>query len=330
MDWNEILSTAVRGMFGPEAAIYALAAIGLNIHFGYTGLLNFGQVGFMLVGAYGVAVSVATFGWPLWVGVLVGVACSVVLALVLGIPTLRLRGDYLAIATIAAGEVLRYFYRSGYAEPVTGGVFGLRQFADPFFDLSPIPPDIYGFGPVSFDSRSLWVMIVAWGAVALAALLVYLLIHSPWGRVLRSVREDELAGRSLGKNVFSFKMQSLVLGGVLGALAGSLLAINVQSVQPDTYNPVVTFYLYVIVILGGAGRVLGPVLGSVIFWFVVTFLDALLRSATAAGTIPPEILSGADVGAVRFAFVGLGLILLMAFRPAGILGDTKELRLDVR
>lgn len=330
MDWLNIIGNAVRGMFGPEAAIYALAAVGLNMHFGYTGLLNFGQVGFMLVGAYGVAVSVSTFGWSLWVGVLVGILCAVVLALILGIPTLRLRGDYLAIATIAAGEVLRYFYRSSYLEPVTGGVYGLRQFADEFYNLNPFPSGSYGVGSITFDSRSLWIMVVGWTLVGLACLLVAALIHSPWGRVLRSVREDELAARSLGKNVYGFKMQSLVLGGVLGAIAGSLLAINVQSVQPDSYNPVVTFYLYTIVILGGASRVLGPVLGSVIFWFIVTFLDAFLRQATSTGLIPSSVLAGADVGAVRFAFVGLGLILLMVYRPAGILGNEKELRLDVR
>ncbi len=330
MDWLNIIGNAVRGMFGPEAAIYALAAVGLNLHFGYTGLLNFGQVAFMLVGAYGVAVGVATFGWPLWAGVLLGIACAVVLALVLGIPTLRLRGDYLAIATIAAGEVLRYFYRSSYLEPLTGGVYGLRQFADGFFEQNPFPPGRYGVGQITFDSRSLWVMVVGWSLVALACTLVALLIHSPWGRVLRSVREDELAARSLGKNVYGFKIQSLVLGGVLGALAGALLAMNVQSVQPDSYNPVVTFYLYTIVILGGASRILGPVLGSVIFWFLVTFLDAFLRQATSSGLIPSSVLDGGDVGAVRFAFVGLFLILLMTFRPAGILGNMKELRLDVR
>ncbi len=330
MDWADVFATGIRGMVGPEAAIYALAAIGLNLHFGYTGLLNFGQVAFMLVGAYGVAVSVATFGWSLWVGVLVGIGCAVVLALILGAPVLRLRGDYLAIATIAAGEILRYFYRSGYAEPITGGVFGLRQFADSFYNLSPLPPDTYGIGPITFTSRNLWVMIVAWGLVVLAVLLTYLLVHSPWGRVLRSVREDELAARSLGKNVYSYKLQSLVLGGVLGALAGAMLAINVQSVAPDSYNPVVTFYLYAIMILGGAARVLGPVLGSVIFWFIVTFLDAFLRDASSAGWIPTSIMSGGDVGAIRLAFVGLGIILLMVFRPAGILGNQRELRLDVR
>lgn len=330
MDYADILATGIQGMIGPEAAIYALAAIGLNIHFGYTGLLNFGQVAFMLVGAYGVAVAVSTFGWSMWVGVLLGIGCAVVLALILGIPALRLRGDYLAIATIAAGEILRYFYRSSYTEPVTGGVYGLRQFANEFYALSPFPPDTYGLGPVSFSSRAVWVMIVAWGVVVLASILVYLLVHSPWGRVLRSVREDELAARSLGKNVYSFKLQSLVLGGVFGALAGALLAIDVQSVTPTSYNPTVTFYLYAIVILGGASRVLGPILGSVVFWFILTVLDAFLRQGTTTGMIPSSILSAGDVGAVRLAFVGLGIVLLMVYRPAGILGNQKELRLDVR
>jgi len=330
MDLIDILSTGVRGMLGPEAAIYALAAVGLNVHFGYTGLLNFGQVAFMLVGAYGVAVCVVTWSLPLWVGVLVGIACAVVLALALGIPALRLRGDYLAIATIAAGEVLRFFYRSSYAEPVTGGVYGLRQFANSFYDLNPLQPGNYGVDPFVFSARSLWVMIVGWGVVAVACVLIYLLVHSPWGRVLRSVREDEDAARALGKNVYGYKMQSLILGGVIGALAGALLAIDVQSVTPDSYNPTVTFYLYAIIILGGAGRVFGPVLGSIIFWFIVTALDEFLRQGTASGFIPSSILGAGDVGAVRLAFVGLGILLLMVFWPAGILGNRKEMRLDVQ
>ncbi len=330
MDWPSIFGNAVQGMVGPEAAYFALAAVGLNIHFGYTGLLNFGQVGFMLVGAYGVAVSVVTFGWSLWVGVLVGIICAVLLALILGLPTLRLRGDYLAIATIAAAEVLRYFYRSSTLEPLTGGVYGLRQFADEFFELNPYAPGSYGWGQVTFDYRSLWVMTVGWGLVALSCLMVLLLMSSPWGRVLRSVREDELAARSLGKSAYGFKLQSLVLGGVLGAVAGVLMAVSVQSVQPDSYDPKVTFYLYTIVILGGASRVLGPVLGSVIFWFLLTFLDSFLRSATASGLISPEVLDSGDVGAARFIVVGLALVLLMVYRPAGILGNQKELRLDVK
>jgi neutral amino acid transport system permease protein len=328
MDILVILADATRAALGPTAAIYALAAIGLNIHFGYTGLLNLGQVGFMLVGAYGMAITVAVYGGPLWAGVLVGLACAVVLAILLGIPTLRLRSDYLAIATIAAGEVLRLTYNAGFAEPVTGGVFGLQQFAGSFYAVNPIAPGSYGVGRLAFSERDLWVMLVGWGAVALATLGLYLLIRSPWGRVLRSIREDEEAPRSLGKNVFGYKMQSLVLGGVLGALGGMLLAVDNQAVAPNTFNPVVTFYLYTILILGGRGRALGPALGSVIFWFLLLFLDSALLQAIGAGYIPAQLLSPSDVGSLRFALVGLALMLLLVFRPAGILGDPREMRLE--
>jgi len=330
MDFLVILGDATRAAMGAEAAIYAMAAIGLNMHFGYTGLLNFGQVGFMLVGAYSVAVAVSTFNAPMWAGVVLGIALSIVLALLLGIPTLRLRADYLAITTIAAGEILRYVYRSNFASPVTGGVYGLTRFADPLYTINPIPAGLYGFGRLSFSDRTLWIIIISWSLVAVASAIMYLIIQSPWGRVIRSVREDEDAARSLGKNVFGYKMQSLVLGGVLGAIGGMLLAVYTQAVQPDAYSPVVTFYLYTLLILGGAGRILGPVVGSVIFWFILVFTDSFLRQAIGTGLIPASIIGATEVGAVRFALVGLGLMLLMIYRPQGILGDRREMMLGDR
>ena len=330
MDFSVIFSDAIRSGIGPIAAIYALAAIGLNLHFGYTGLLNFGQVGFMLVGGYGLAITVATWGGPMWLGILVGLASAVVLALLLGLPTLRLRADYLAITTIAAGETLRLFYRSSWAEPTTGGVFGLQRFANDFYDLNPIPRGSYGFWLVKFNTRDLWVLIVVWGLVVVVAALLALLIHSPWGRIIRSIREDEDAVRSLGKNVYAYKMQSLIIGGVIGAAAGMMQTIQVQSASADSFDPVVTFFLYTILVLGGAGRIMGPIVGSVLFWFVLTFLDSGLRQAIDAGYISADVISPAEVGAVRFALVGLALILLVAFRPQGILGSKKEMLLSAR
>jgi branched-chain amino acid transport system permease protein len=173
-------------------------------------------------------------------------------------------------------------------------------------------------------------MVISWSLVALACVLMFLIIQSPWGRVIRSVREDEDAARSLGKNVFGYKMQSLVFGGVLGAVSGMLLAFYAQAVQPDAYNPVVTFYLYTLLILGGAGRILGPVVGSVIFWFILVFTDSFLRQAIGAGLIPASLISPTEVGAVRFALVGAGLMLLMIYRPQGILGDRREMMLGDR
>ena len=101
------------------------------------------------------------------------------LALLLGIPTLRLRADYLAITTIAAGEILRYAYRSNFASPVTGGVYGLTRFADPIYAINPIPAGRYGFGQLSFSERSLWIMVISWSLVALACVLMFVLIRSP-------------------------------------------------------------------------------------------------------------------------------------------------------
>lgn len=330
MEFDTILSDAIRSGIGPIAAIYVIAAMGLNLHFGYTGLLNFGQVGFMLVGGYGLAITVATWGGSMWLGILVGLASAVVLALLLGLPTLRLRADYLAITTIAAGETLRLFYRSSWAEPTTGGVFGLQRFANDFYDLNPIPRGTYGFWTVKFSARDLWVMIIAWSLVVIFGVLLALLIHSPWGRVIRSIRDDETAGRSLGKNVYAYKMTSLVLGGVLGGVAGMLQAIQVQSVSADSFDPAVTFFLYTLLVLGGAGTMLGPVVGSILFWFVLSFIDSALRQAIDADYISSDVISTSEIGAVRFALVGLALILLMAFRPQGILGSRKEMLLSGR
>ena len=328
MDIVKILMDSLRTAVGVPAAAYALAAVGLNVHFGYTGLLNFGQVAFMMVGAYGTAVTVKE-GGPLWLGLLVGIGLAVLLGLLLGIPTLRLRADYLAIVTIATAEILRYVTRSNALEGLTGGVFGIQQFADPFYALNPIPVGRYGIGSFNFSNRQLWVILVGWLAVAATLLLLTVLLRSPWGRVLKAIREDEDAARSLGKNVFAYKIQSLVLGGVIGSLAGMLLAIDTQAVNPDTFVSILTFFAYTVLILGGPGRILAPVVGAVIFWFLLQFTDGLLRGALAAGWLG-NVLEANDAAAIRFALVGLGLILLMVLRPQGILGSREELLTDER
>lgn len=328
MDLVKILTDSLRAAVGVPAAAYALAAVGLNVQFGYTGLLNFGHVAFMMLGAYGTAVTVNE-GGPLWLGLLVGMGAAALLGLLLGIPTLRLRADYLAIVTIAAAEILRLVARSNAAEGLTGGVFGIQAFADQFYDINPIPVGRYGFGSFNFSQRQLWVILAGWAAVAVALLLLTALMRSPWGRVLRAIREDEDAARSLGKNVFAYKIQSLVLGGVIGSLAGALLAIDTQAVNPDTFVSILTFFAYTVLILGGPGRVLAPVIGATIFWFLLQFTDGLLREALDAGWLG-SFIEASDIAAIRFALVGLGLMLLMALRPQGILGNREELLTDER
>jgi branched-chain amino acid transport system permease protein len=327
VDLTAVLGNALRAAFGPEAAIYALAAIGLNVHYGYTGLMNFGQVGFMLVGGYGLAISVSTFGLPLWVGLIVGILAALLLGLLLGLPTLRLRADYFAITTIAASEILRLLVRSLPASDLTGGVFGLQGFAGGFYALNPIPTGRYGIGLFSYPSGRLWPMLVSWAVVGLATLLVWRLTRSPWGRLIRSIREDEDAARSLGKDVFARKMQSVLLGGTLGGVAGILFVLTPNAANPDSFLPQVTFFAYAILILGGAATTFGPILGSVIFWFLVSGTDSLLREAAGAGLLPQFMVTGDAIGASRFVLVGAGLMLLMVFRPQGILGSKREISL---
>ncbi len=176
----------------------------------------------------------------------------------------------------------------------------------------------------------MWVLTVGWVLVAVACLIVWLLMRSPWGRVLKAIREDEDAVRSLGKNVFSYKIQSLILGGVLGSLGGFMFAVSRAAVQPDTYGTEFTFFAYTILILGGAARVFGPVVGSMIFWFLIVFVDAMLVELIRVGTIPSSIMDTTQAGSVRYILVGLGLMALLIFRPQGIFGDKKEVMLDAR
>ena len=328
MDPVGILVEAGRAAIGVPAAAYALSAVGLNLQFGYTGLLNFGHVGFMLVGAYGMAITVDQ-GGPLWLGFIVGLALAVLLGILIGIPTLRLRADYLAIVTIAMGEILRLLVRSRFAAPLTKGVFGIQRFADDFFELNPLPVGRYGVGTLRFDQRTMWVVIVGGVLVVGVTLLVRRLVRSPWGRVIRAIREDEDAARSLGKNVFAYKMQSLMIGGSIGALAGIYLAIDQQNVTPDAYVPLLTFYAFTIVIMGGPGTLWGPVVGSILFWFLFEILDGLMSGAMAEGWFG-TLLESTDIGPIRFALFGIGLMWLMAYRPQGLFGSREESLIDGR
>ena len=330
MDWAQILINALRASVGIDAIVFALAAIGLNVHFGYTGLLNFGQAAFLAVAGYGLATTVVYLGLGFWTGLLVGIAAAVVLALLLGAPTLRLRADYLAIVTIAAAEIVRLLVRSAALRKYFGGSDGLQNFSEDFYALNPFPPGSYGVGGLRFGEREFWVVIVGWTLVLLTSLVVFGLMRSPWGRVLKAIREDEDAVRSLGKNVYGYKLQSLVIGGVLGCFGGFVYALGRATIQPDAFGTETTFFAYTILILGGAARVLGPVVGAIVFWVLLSLTDNVLNQAITAGYIPTSIMETVQVGQVRFMLVGLGLMLLMIYRPQGIFGDRREVALDAR
>ena len=326
MDWLRVLAQTAGELIAPTTAAYALAAIGLNVHFGFTGLLNMGQAGFMLLGAYGFAIATIN-GAALWQAVLVAMAAGAAFALILGIPTLKLRGDYLAIVTISAAEIIRMVGRSTVLDSYTGGSSGLtgNSFKGTFQALSPLPDGTTTIGPWTYannGSDSWWLRIVAWLLVLAALLLVWLLTRSPWGRVLRGIREDEDAVRALGKNVFAYKMQSLVLGGVMGALAGVLFVLP-RAVQPDGLGRTTTFWVWTVLLLGGAATVFGPVIGSMLFFAAYMLVRSGMRAA-----VPDTILSSTQIEQIGGLLVGVVLMCLVIFRPQGIFGNKKELAFD--
>lgn len=323
MDFAGLLVDVSREAFTPATAAFAIAAIGLNFHFGMTGLLNFGQAGFMLLGAYGFAITIRE-GGPMWLGVLVAIGLAVVFGLLLGWPTLKLRGDYLAIVTIAAAEMIRYAGRSTSLVDLTGANSGVpgNEFKDPFVSLSPFPDRRISIGPWTLhgsDSNSWWLALVAWTLVAVLIFAFWRLSRSPWGRVLKGIREDEDAVRSLGKNVYWYKMQALVIGGVLGAFGGIIYALGF-SVQPDSFGRPTTFWIWTLLLLGGAATIFGPVLGSVIFWCSLVLVRGL-----ASELIPDTVLSQQELQPFSLVLVGVTLMCLVVFRPQGVLGDKREL-----
>lgn len=321
MDWQQILFNTLTAIIAPTTIAYALATLGLAVHFGFAGLLNMGIAGFMALGAYGYAISILTFGFPWWGAVLVGIGAGLVFALILGIPTLRLRGDYLAIVTIAAAEVLRLLFLTSAFDDVTGSADGLFGYHGGFREANPIPEGTYGFGPFTYDEGDWWVRLLAGVALAIAIVIVYRLVRSPWGRVLKGIREDEDAVRALGKNVFAYKMQALVLGGGLAAAGGIILAMD-RNVNSGVYVTSLTFFIYTALLLGGAATVFGPLLGSVIFWVIQAFLGGFLPALAATGILP---MSSIQAATLRFVLTGVALMLLVIFRPQGILGSKKEL-----
>ena len=323
-----ILEAMARELIAPQTAAVVIAVIGLNLHFGFTGLLNMGQAGFMALGAYGFSISIWK-GLPLPLAIVIGLAAALVFALILGIPTLKLRGDYLAIVTIAAAEIVRIVGRSTALTDVTGASSGLRgdSYKQTFHALSPFGDGTTSIGPFTYSnsfSNSWWLRVVAWVVVALACLLVWRLMRSPWGRVLKGIREDEDAVRSLGKNVYAYKMQALILGGVIGSIAGILYVLP-RAVQPDSMGRPMTFWVWTILLLGGAATVFGPVLGAMLFWSVLMLIRVVGREV-----IPSSIMSTAQIEQFGWIVVGVTLMLLVIFRPQGILGDKKELAINVR
>jgi branched-chain amino acid transport system permease protein len=272
-------------------------------------------------------ISIDTLKLPLFLAVLVGLLCSIIFALILGIPTLRLRADYLAIVTIATAEVFRYFMTTIGFSKVTGGSNGLSQFGAEFWALNPIPEGNYNFGFVSYRADQLYVLMVGWGAVIIGALILRLLMRSPWGRVLKGIREDEDAVRSLGKNVFFYKLQALMIGGVFASIGGMIFVLNLSNVQPQVWTTNFTFTIWSVLLLGGAATILGPIAGGMIFIALISITQGIMGGLVELGLLP--FLTQPDIAQIRLLLIGLSLMLLVIFRPQGLFGNKRETQFNV-
>ena len=354
------------------AAVFALLTLALNLHWGYTGLFNIGIAGFMAVGVYTMAIMTASpdgtpagFGLPIPIGVIGGTLAAGLVGAVIALPALRVRADYFAIITLGFSEIVRLSITSGTLRRIeigermygTGGGSGVRYtpvdtvvpWLLEFSMLAYLGDILYGIGAFVGISQSIVNRLLYALVIITFVLLFYLLLHriarSPFGRILKAIREDELVARSLGKNTQLAKIKVFTLGCALMGLAGILWIGSRSLVTPESFMPVVTFYIFVALIVGGAGSNTGSVVGGFVFaaflWEGPRFVRTILRSSLDVRSPPtiydafvelvaldPMPMVGYFVGSldeIRWVLIGVVLVLLMIYRPEGLMGDRKEI-----
>ena len=354
------------------AAVFALLTLALNLHWGYTGLFNIGVAGFMAVGVYTMAILTADptgtpagFGLPIPVGVVGGTIAAGLVGAVIALPALRVRADYFAIITLGFSEIVRLSITSGTLRQIevgervygTGGGSGIRYtpvdtvvpWLLEFSVIAMVGDVLYGIGELvgvsqSIVNRLLYALVII-TFVLLFYLLLYRIARSPFGRVLKAIREDEIVARSLGKNTQLAKIKVFTLGCALMGLAGILWIGSRSLVTPESFMPIVTFYIFVALIVGGSGSNTGSVLGGFVFaaflWEGPRFVRTILRSNldirspqtiydafVELAALDPMPLVGYLVGSldeIRWVIIGVVLVILMIYRPEGLLGDRKEI-----
>ncbi|MFY9334917.1 MAG: branched-chain amino acid ABC transporter permease [Mycobacterium sp.] len=309
-----------------QFAILAIIAIGLNVVVGQAGLLDLGYVGFYAVGAYTVALltspdspwnRVGPDGWVhenwAWLAcVPIAMAVTALTGLILGFPTLRLRGDYLAIVTLGFGEIIRLL--ADNLAGVTNGPRGLNEVAYPHIGASEkLPHGVFSSGNSSGDANygTWWFWL---GLILIVALLLLVgnLERSRVGRAWVAIREDEDAAENMGVNTFRFKLWAFVIGAAIGGLSGALYAGQVQYVAPPTFNIINSMLFLCAVVLGGQGNKLGVIFGA----FIIVYLPNRLLGV--------EVM-GINLGDLKYLFFGLALVVLMIFRPQGLFPVRQQL-----
>lgn len=296
---------------GILTSTYGILALGLQLNLGTTGIANFGAAGFMAIGAYAMGILVVKAQLSFWLAMGLGILVAVAAALVVGLPSLRLRADYFAIATLAFAEITRYLIDP--LRSITAGHEGLTGYDTTWLRLSfRMSRWLQSIG---IDASFLLpLMLLSWAVFLVLVLGFWLVSKTPWARVLKAIREDEDAAAALGKNTLVYKLQSLSLAAAVAAIAGYVFALNVTVLVPETFDPILSVFGYVVIILGGLGSYWGVIFGA------VTLLT--LMEGTRFLDLP---LGDERVAALRFLVVGLILIGLMAFRPQGVFGKRHEM-----
>jgi len=316
--------------FAITAGTYGVLALGLNIQWGYTGLFNIGIAGSYALGAYAAALVSGPppsawdgrifggFELPFLAGLLAAAVVCGIVAFLIGIPTLRLRSDYLAIATIGIAETIRLVLKN--ESWLTNGVWGLQQIPPPFYD--PIHggvkaflgnhPDFPGWIHGLFSKAYNWFYLFLVLAILFVLYLIMeRLLHSPWGRVLKAIREDEDAVAMSGKNTFSFKLQALVVGAMIMGIGGALYAYYARFISPASFKPLYgTFLVWVMLILGGSGNNRGAILGSFVVWGIWAGTDFLTEYFPFSAT---------QAASLRIIIIGVLLEVILLWRPQGLL-----------
>ena len=295
-------------------SFYIISSLGLNIQYGFTGMFNVGIAGFFAVGAYTSAILTGPeyadtifggFQLPIIFGWLCAIVVSGLAGVLVGLVTLRLREDFLAISTFGIAICIQLVALN--SESVTRGPNGLYAIPKPFSR----------YLDSAFMSNLIFLIICIVTIVAIYYALERV-VKSPWGRVLRSIREDEVAAEALGKNVFMYRLQAFVLGcGIMG-LAGAMYANFVRFISPQDFLPIFTIQVYVMLIVGGKGNNLGAIVGAIVIWALWSASDSLINFI-----VTPDYQTQA--AALRIIIVGMVLVLMLLFKPSGILPEKKHL-----
>lgn len=293
------------------ALTYAIICLGLNVQWGQTGLFNVGVAGFVAIGAYASALlttpdtpdRLGGFGLPIVAGWIGAILAAGLASFLVGALTVRLRADYLAIATFGVAVMVQLCLLN--LQGLTGGPFGIGFIPRPFAATAT--------NPALFAALNLALLLAVVAALYLG---LERLLRSPWGRVLRAIREDETAARALGKNADRFRLQAFAIGGAIMGLAGAAQAHFIGFIAPENYQPMLTFQVWAMLIAGGSGNNRGAILGAIVVWGLWAF-----SAPAIAALFPPD--QQARAAALRIVLIGVGLCAILLIRPRGLLGETR-------